>query len=133
MRAPRYAQVTGKRILFESFPFHRGDASPFTASERKFNIEFPYAWKESDAVTIKLPNGWTIDRPESPGSLSFGAGTYNVKMAIGKENQFTVSRELTFGTEGALYFEAKNYAALKKVFDELQLRDRHTLTLKGSE
>lgn len=53
--APRYAQVTGKRILFQPSAFRRGQASPFTASERHFPIAFPFAWKEWMTCTSACP------------------------------------------------------------------------------
>jgi hypothetical protein len=41
-----------------------------------------------------------------------------------------VSRELTFGSKGMILFPTSVYPTLKKVFDEIQLRDTHTLSLK---
>jgi hypothetical protein len=37
---------------------------------------------------------------------------------------------MIFGNEGLLTYAAQNYAALKGVFDQMQLRDRHTLSIK---
>ena len=38
-------------------------------------------------------------------------------------------REFSFGREGMLVFPANSYPTLKKIFDEVQLRDRHTLSI----
>ncbi len=132
--APRYAQVTGKRILLQSNPFRRSQGSPFSAATRRHPIEFPYGWKEVDQFNIKLPAGWVVDSPDSPGSLKFGEpGSYDIKMALQKENGLVMTREFTFGSKGMLYFDAKGYPTLKKVFDEVQSRDRHSLSLKATE
>jgi hypothetical protein len=64
LKAPNFAQVTAKRILFEPNAFRRAQASPFSAAERKNTIDFPYAWQEIDRIAIQLPEGgnW-ITRP----------------------------------------------------------------------
>jgi hypothetical protein len=130
LQAPHYAQSTGKRILFESSPFRRGQASPFTASQRRFPVEFPYAWQEVDQIHIQLPDGWALDNADNPGSMDFGqVGSYDVKLTINKDNDLFSSRQLAFGRAGALYFAAANYPVVKKVFDEIQLRDSHSLSI----
>jgi hypothetical protein len=46
--------------------------------------------------------------------------------------QLSVVRELTFGAKAKLRFDASVYPGLKKIFDEIQLRDGHTLSLRGN-
>jgi hypothetical protein len=132
LQAPRYAQVTGKRILFETNPFHRSQVSPFSASERRYAVEFPYAWEEFDQIHIHLPDGWVLDNPESPGNITFGdSGGYEVELIINKkDNDLLASRKLTFGRSGAIFVPQSNYPIVKKVFDQIQLRDAHSLSLK---
>jgi hypothetical protein len=135
LEAPRYAQVTGKRILFQPSAFRRGQVSPFTASERRFPIQFPYAWKEIDEVHLVLPEGFALDNADSPGGLDFGdIGSYKLQMKFtkGTEAEFHLSREFTFGNKGILFIEAKNYPVLKKVFGIVQTNDAHTISLKGN-
>ena len=43
-----------------------------------------------------------------------------------------VSREFTFGANGGLSFKPDAYPTLKGIFDEVQLRDTHTLSLRGN-
>ena len=130
LQAPHYAQATGKRMLFQTNPFRRSQASPFSASERRFPVEFPYAWQEVDQIHIRLPEGWSLDNPDNPGSMSFGqVGSYDVKLTISKDNGLFASRQLVFGREGSVIFPAANYAVVKKVFDQIQLRDAHSLSL----
>jgi len=135
LEAPRYAQVTGKRLLFQPSPFRRGQGSPFSAADRRFAISFPYAWKEIDDVHIRLPQGFSLDNADSPGSLDFGdPGSYKLVMQVaqGAAPEFQLSREFTFGNRGLLYFEAKNYPSLKRLFDTIQARDAHAISLKGN-
>jgi hypothetical protein len=130
--APHYAQVTGKRILFQPIAFQRAIASPFTAADRTLPIEFPYAWKEVDEIHIGLPEGFQLDNAENPGSLDFGApGSYSLKMqsVTGTKPELQVSRDLTFGKAGNVIFPVKTYPALKNVFDGIQVRDAQTMSL----
>jgi len=129
--APRYAQVTGKRLLFQTSPFHRSIASPFSSSERRAAVEFPYAWKESDQVIFKLPAHWALDNSDSPGRLELGQpGYYEGALSITKNNELISKRELVFGREGNLYYQPNVYPQIKKVFDQIQLRDQHSIALK---
>ena len=129
--APRYAQVTGKRLLFQTSPFHRAVASPFSSSERRAAVEFPYAWKESDQVVFKLPAHWALDNSDSPGRLELGKpGYYEGALSITKNNELISKRELVFGREGNLYYQPNVYPQIKKVFDQIQLRDQHSIALK---
>ena len=50
----------------------------------------------------------------------------------GAATELILSRELTFGAKGAIAFPASVYPTLKKIFDEIELRDTHTLSLKGN-
>lgn len=133
--APRYAQVTGKRILMQPNAFRRGQVSPFSAAQRVHPIEFPYAWKESDTITIGLPEGFALDNADAPGSLNFGKpGRYEIKMSVTKSDhpELTYIRTLVFGNESAISFDASAYPSLKKAFDLVQTNDAHTIALKGN-
>ena len=132
LKAPLYAGSTGKRLLFQPIPFQRGISSIFSESDRKLPIEFPYAWKEIDEIHIQLPEGYTLDNAESPGSLTFGEpGGYVLTMAVTRDSrpELITKREFTFGSGGHLLFPIQSYPSLKKVFDEVHLRDSHTLSL----
>jgi hypothetical protein len=133
--APSFAQVTGKRILFQPNAFRRAQGSMFSASERRFPVQFPYAWKEAENISIALPEGFELDNAESPGNLDFGEpGSYkfNISVAQGPAPSLLISRELVFGDKGLLFFAQANYGTLKKIFDEIQVRDAHSISLKGN-
>jgi len=135
LEAQRFAQVTGKRMLFQPVAFRRGQATPFSASERRYPVEFPYSWKELDSVQIQLPDGYSLDNPTVPSSLNLGSpGGYSIRMTFtnGSPAAVDVSREFTFGNNGMLIFPAGSYGALKKAFDEVQVRDRFALSLKAN-
>ena len=131
LKAPRYAQITGRRILFQVNPFARSQAALFTASVRRNPIQFPYSWKESDKINIKLPEGFALDNADAPVGLNLGeAGKYNLVLQVTKSNELVVSRDFSFGPGGLVIFDAAQYPTLKKIFDEIARRDQHSLALK---
>jgi len=130
IRIPGYAGRTGKRILFQPLFFQRNDAPLFTAEDRRYDISFPYAWRESDDIAITLPEGFELEKGENPGDLGFGvAGSYGLTMSVQGKKVLLCKRELVFGNQGVLYFPLKSYQALKNIFDEIHRRDSTTFSL----
>jgi len=134
VRIPGYATRTSKRMLIQPFYFERGVAPRFTATERRYDVTFPYAWKERDEITIKLPAGFILDKGQTPNALSFGkVGSYDVKMTIRNQNELVASRELVFGNGGLLQMSKAGYRQIKTVFDTIQGSDNVAVTLRQGE
>jgi hypothetical protein len=131
LNAPHYAQVTGKRILFEPSAFRRSQGSPFTAAERTYDVEFPYAWKEADEIRIKPPDGFALDNADAPSSMSFGkTGGYKIAISVaGQDPELVTLREFILGNGAQLNFPLTSYAALRQIFGEVRKRDEHTISL----
>jgi len=91
---------------------------------------FPYAWQDTDSLTIHLPAGFRLEDAESPGSIDFGQpGSY--KLAMSKHgDELVCTRELIFGKDAFISFARANYAPVKRVFDEIHRRDDVTLSLR---
>ena len=136
VKAPQFAQVTGKRLLFHAMPFRRSQLSPFSATTRRYPIAFPNAWKEVDEMHIRIPEGFALDNAANPGSVDFGKqGSYMIKMEVATPKdppgptELSVTRDLTFGSSGHLEFAVANYQALKTIFNDIQVRDGHMMSL----
>ncbi len=126
-----YAQRTGKRLLLQPMFFQHGVAPMFASVQRRHTVSFPYAWKESDEVSITVPDGFNLDNAEKPNSLKFGRpGSYEIDMGVRNGREIHCSRSLTFGNSGILIFPVESYSQVKAVFDEIHRRDNHTLSLK---
>jgi len=129
LRIPNYAGRTGKRILFQPLFFQRGGEPLFSASDRQYDVVFPYAWREVDAVGIQLPAGFDLERPENPGSIDFGPpGNYALAMSV-HSGRLICQRDLTFGKGAMIYIPRGMYPQLKRIFDEVHRRDGVTLSL----
>ena len=78
VRVPGYAMRSGKRLFLQPAYFQFNLAPRFQTSERKHDICFSYGWTEKDHVTIDLPEGYTLEKPESPAPFKLGkAGRYS--------------------------------------------------------
>jgi hypothetical protein len=131
LKAAGYAQRTGKRLLLQPFFFQRGAAPVFSASQRKYPVFFSYAWKEHDSITIELPPGFALDNADAPAPLDFGQpGAYKVQIMTRGGHQLILERDLTFGKDGRIFFPVEVYPQLKRIFEEIQKRDDHTISLK---
>jgi Domain of Unknown Function with PDB structure (DUF3857)/Transglutaminase-like superfamily len=130
VKVPGYAQRTGKRMFVPLAYFQTGLVAKFPASDRKYDVWFPYPWAEEDHVTIKTPPGFALENAESPTSFPFGAlGGYEVSAKAGNR-QLVYQRKLVFGRGGRLVFPVDAYPKLKHAFDAIQEQDQHTITLR---
>jgi hypothetical protein len=132
LAAPQFAQVTGRRILFEPNVFRNQQGARFTASDRKAPIQFRYGWKESDQLRISLPDGFALESAENPGDLDFGdPGHYKLALSVdGKD--LVVAREFVFGQTRLLSFQREQYPNLKAIFEQIHLRDTASFSLRGN-
>jgi len=131
IKMPNYAQRTGRRLFFAPLYFQRTATPMFSAGERKHDIHIPFAWKETDDISIQLPEGYELDNPQAPESGGFGeVGGYKVDMGINKTGLLRVQRELIFGAKGLIFFRREAYPKLKNALDETHRRDGTMLALK---
>lgn len=135
VKVPNFAQATGKRLFVPVSYFQYNRSPRFTGSERKFDIEFDYAWYENDYVEIKLPAGFLLDNPEAPSGSSFGpTGAYVVSLHTNEDRDTLMfRRELTWGNEGAISFPVSAYSALKGAWDHINTQDKHVISVMREE
>lgn len=129
VKAPGYAERTGKRLFLQPAFFQKGIAQMFPGSARKQDIYFHFPWMEDDYVEIALPEGFMLDNPEAPGSHDFGAaGSYDTSIGVTKDQKILVyKRKFRFS---ALMLPKTNYPAIKAAFDAIHQADNHAITLK---
>lgn len=134
IRIPDYAQRTGKRLFLCPSVFQKGVPARYTASERKYAIQFSYPWSEADQITIKFPEGYELDHADMPAPLELGeAGHFRVKATYtAAKRTIGFSRDLVFLQNNALLIPKTAYPTLKALFDQIHADDDHTLTLKQS-
>lgn len=129
VKVPGYAERTGKRLFLQPAFFQKGIAPVFPSSTRRQDIYFHFPWMEEDYIEIALPDGFTLDNAEAPGSHDFGtAGSYETSLGVTKDQKILVyKRKFKFS---ALMLPKANYSAIKGAFDAIHQADNHALTLK---
>jgi len=132
VKAPGYAQRTGKRLFLQLAYFQFNAAALFPTATRKYPVYFEYPWSEDDDVQIQMPAGFELDHADAPATIDFGrAGKYEVKIvATRSTRKLHYTRKLTFGAAGLIVIPVAEYTPLKQIFDRIHEADNHTLTLK---
>jgi len=132
IKVPGYAQRTGKRIFFQPAFFEYGLAPMFSSSNRIHPVYFSYPWTEQDQVRIDLPAGYALDNADAPtGFAAQDVTKYEVNIGVTKDLKTMVyKRNFMFGGGGKILFPSSSYPQLKALFESLNAKDNHTITLK---
>jgi hypothetical protein len=134
VRVPGYGQRTGKRLFLQPEFFEHGMPAVFTASDRKKDIYFDFAWSEEDEIEIALPEGYALDNADAPASIEpqqtqqLMGETMTLAVADGKS--LVLRRKFFFGWPKPLLFAAHSYDPVKALFDISRQISSHTITLK---
>jgi hypothetical protein len=135
LRVPGYAARTGKRIFLQPNVFERNSKPMFESAKRRFEIYFPYAYGETDEITIELPEGYELESPDAPPLMKdkSGVGVNAITISVSADKRLLrYQRDFRFGNNGTLRFGQEVYPALKGLFDAFYQGNTHALTLKQS-
>jgi hypothetical protein len=131
IRIPGYGQRTGKRLFFQPLFFQMNATPLFSSADRKYDIHFHYAWRETDQIDITLPPDFELEKAENPGGLNLGkTGSYDLSMVLRGGMELVCKRELIFGKDGQLFFPRDAYGQVKNAFDAIHQHDSHMLALR---
>jgi hypothetical protein len=129
LRLPGFAERTGARLFFQPAVLYKGLQPMFEAPERRGAILFHYLYREADTFEIAVPVAFKLEAGNAPPPLDFGkSGRYDVKVAYTpKSGQITYEREFEFFNAA---IASKFYPAVKRLMEEVNERDNHTLTFR---
>ena len=130
---PSYAQKTGTRLFVQPSLLQKGAPASFTQTTRTHRVIFPFGWMEDDTVTIDVPPGYELEpgEPMRAALLSGGAAGFTAKVSFDPQtHRATFSRGFSVGGFGRLFWDAKDYPAIKNFFDQVQREDGYTLSLR---
>ncbi len=126
---PAYATVSGKRLLVPGYIFQDKKVDAFKASTRKYPVYFPYAFGESDTVSIEAPPGYIIANAGAPLSANLAYATYeNSSLIMGR--QLVTHRTLQVN---GIFVQPEEYAAMKEFFRQVQAGDEQQVVLHLGE
>jgi hypothetical protein len=124
---PGYASTAGKRLLVPAYLFQARQMDAFKHVDRKFPVYFPYAFGESDRVSIALPAGYTLENtPQQETARLAYAGYQNLAQCDGK--QLLTQRILQVN---GIFFRLEQYPEMKTFFGKVQAADEQQAVLTG--
>jgi len=131
VKVPGYAAATGKRLFLQPNFFERNTGSRFDTNERIHDIYFNYGWSENDSITIKMPEGFTLEDAEAPQSSTIEhVGGNQLSLAVQGGDKLVYQRDFVWGQGGNLLFPASSYSQVKGAFDFMHQQDQHAVTLR---
>jgi hypothetical protein len=124
---PGYASTAGKRLLVPTYLFQARQMDAFKHVDRKFPVYFPYAFAESDRVSIALPTGYTLENAPQQETARLNYAAYqNLAQCDGK--QLITQRILQVN---GIFFRLEQYPEMKTFFGKVQAGDEQQAVLTG--
>ncbi len=127
--APDYATITGKRLFIKPNIFNKINTKLDTDKPRKFPVEYSYAFKEVDSISITLPVGYATESLPSNASISNKFGKYSIAFKV---NGNAIDMLRTYERQRSTY-PAKDYNDLAKFYQEMYNADRSRIVLVKKE
>ena len=122
------SDIAGDMIYFNPFFYERVENNPFKLEDRKYPIDFAYPLDEAFTLSIKIPEGYSVE--ELPENLSLilpeGAATFNFSISQ-SEGEITLSNEFRIGKP---VFMSDEYQGLKDFYDQIVSKHSEMVVLK---
>jgi hypothetical protein len=125
IRWPGFATRTKERLLVRPAVFRVDTKPPFTASERRHPVHFPYRWEESDRVDIHLPEGFEPEAPTAPPPSLGEALSQETKLSYDRPAR-TLRLVRSF-TSNVLDLAPEYYPTIKAWYDRVAQTDQHEI------
>jgi hypothetical protein len=127
LEMPGYSSATGKRLLLPAYLFQSREMDAFKHADRKFPVYFPYAFGEVDSVSIKIPDGYTLESVLQEQSAHLDSATYQNQVQF-EGRQIVTKRILQMN---GIFFRLDLYPQIKDFFGKVQAGDEQQAVLKG--
>ncbi|MGF6847589.1 hypothetical protein QFZ51_002824 [Chitinophaga sp. W3I9] len=125
IKGNNYATVTGKRMFLVPNILTRDGVKLEPDTSRKSDIQFDFAYRDVDSVTITLPAGYKPESLPAPVSVTAKFGSYNAAVSI-KGNTLNYIRKVE---RKAGIFPSADYPELVKFYATMLKSDRSRLVL----
>ncbi len=115
-----YASVTGKRLFVQPNLFNKSMTKLSKDEERKFDIQYPYAFKDADTILITIPEGYTPEAIPEDISINNKFGNYGISFKV-MANKIELLR---IQVRDKANYPANDYPDLIKYYDDIYKADR---------
>lgn len=123
-----YASVTGKRLFINPNILSRHGVKLTEDEQRQNEIVYEYGFRTADSVTIKIPQGYTVEAMPKTVQLDNAFGTYSVQYSF-KDNIITMIRRYDRNNGK---FPAADYQKMVAFYNAVYLADRTKMVLVKS-
>ena len=113
---PNFGAATGKRMMVPISLFPGADAHPFQHARRSYPVYLRYPYRESDVVTIKVPEGLQVETLPNSRQVPVPFADLNLK-ASSEGNTVTINRDVVMK---GYYFPRDHYAELRGFLDQVK-------------
>lgn len=122
------AQTAGNEIIFNPYMSLTGTKNPFVSAERKFPVDFGCPVMETYALTIKIPDGYSVT--EKPADISFNSGKDEVKFdfkCAQSGNELVINSVFNINKT---VFQISEYTALRSFYSKMLQKQTELIILK---
>jgi len=112
--ADNQAEIIGDKIYFSPLLFFTEKENPFKLEDRKYPVDFGTPWSDIYSITIKIPEGYTIESKPKDASYALpdNFGSYKF-MAVSKNNSLQIRSNLEIKTA---IINSTYYKSLKEFY-----------------
>lgn len=127
--ANNYASVSGKRMFVMPNILNRNSLKLKTDEPRRYDIEYSYAFSDTDTISIKVPSGYNIESMPKDVVINNKFGDYEIHFKVEAEN-INCTR-LYKRSQGR--FPPTDYTELAKFYDSMYKADRSRIVFIKKE
>lgn len=121
----KYATITGKRMMITPNVLTRGGYNLTADPERKTDILIKYAYKNTDSVSLRIPDGYEVEYQPTDVNLETAFGKYTTSVKI-EGNSINYFRHIEIN--GGRY-PGSRYQLFSDFMDKIYKTDRERIVL----
>lgn len=122
------AMLSDDFIYFSPIVYTEFDENPFKSTDRQYNIDFPFPFREQYSLKLKIPENYTVDElPESVNIFLRDKGATFKYIITQKGQEVAISSSISI--KQAQYVPDE-YDALKDFFDQIASKFNEQIVLK---
>ncbi|MBF03300.1 MAG: transglutaminase [Flavobacterium sp.] len=121
-------EIIGNKIYIKPLLFFTLDENPFKLNQRKYPVDFPFPFKDSYNISIKIPEGYEVEYlPEGTSiAMENNYATFKYLVSVTNNNiQLVANLDVT-----TFYVPAEGYEALKDFFRLIVEKETDKIILK---
>jgi hypothetical protein len=125
LRAPRFAALTRRRMLFPMAVFQANRKNLFTHAYRVQPVYFQHGYREIDKITISIPAGYRLEALPSEAEDKTSFAAFHAK----RSSEAGLLRLERQAEMSGYSFPVQSYGSLREYFEKLRQSDAENVVL----